>query len=285
LGTASSRDPILVQGAWLAGCLLVDVGTEHHPSTTLAAPALVPLLMDRLGGVGERMTSMTLQEEREFAAALWNALDAPPSAEIHPRQHHALWNNQAPGPTFAELPFYLSVPRPTLRSLVRLILSNDSDAVLAGVRVVHLLLRRELGHRCLQTIMQEEELPDALECVCDSSMEEAANVAADVLDDYFYDEQQQKDNGDPEDAAPSSTRTTTNGPSVSSRTTAFAFGIDPQTQVDAAPSWTTTTTTNSPSASKTTNAFAFGIDPQTKVVLGAGRGRGRSATMPAWMTK
>jgi hypothetical protein len=249
LFTTSSRDPILIQGAWLAGCLLVDVGVENHPSTTVAAPALIPVLMERLGGGGrseERisqfMTSMTLEEERECASALWNALDAPPSIDQQHVQHQpSLMNQHIRSPSF-QLPFTLNVSRSTIQSLVRLINSNDSDAVLSGVHVINLLLRRENDHQYLQTVMQEEELPDALERVCDSPMEELAEVAADILDDFFYDEHQ-NDMGD----------------------------------AKSLPSWT-----NGPTSSITPT---FGIDVENRDANGLGRGRGRGAMMPAWMTK
>lgn len=244
LFTASSRDPILIQGAWLAGCLLVDVGVENHPSTTVAAPALIPVLMERLGGGGrseERislfMTSMTLEEERECASALWNALDTPPSIDQQHVQHQPSLMNHHIRSSSVQLPFALKISRSTIQSLVRLINSNDSDAVLSGVHVIALLLRRE-SDQDLQIVMQEEELPDALERVCDSPMEELAEVAADILDDFFYIEHQN--------------------------------GVG---DAESLPSWT-----NGPTSSITPT---FGIDMEN----GLGRGRGRGATMPAWMTK
>ncbi len=186
LRTASSRNPVLTQAAWLAGCLLVDVGVEQHPSTTMAAPALIPVLMERLGRGSESakfsnpsMTCMTLEEEREFACALCNALELPPTAD-----------NQLS--SSFELAFKIDVSSPVIQSLVRLINSSDADAAIAGVNLVNVLLRRFDEQENLQTLMQEEDLPDALDRVCDSEMYEAADIAAELLDDFFY-------NDDPND--------------------------------------------------------------------------------------
>eukprot|EP00536_Pseudo-nitzschia_multiseries_P010122 jgi/Psemu1/202442/e_gw1.299.6.1 len=236
--TTASRNPILMKVAWLAGCLLVDVGIEHHPSTTVAAPALIPAIINRLDSNGQSTAFMTLEEEREFASALWNALDIPPTVDHQQGpQQNSLWTNQL-RPSPVQLPFVLDVPRSTLQTLIRLINSNDSDAVLAAVHVIDLLLRRESDQN-LQATLQEEELPDALERVCDSAMESAADVAAGILDDYFYNEDH---NNEEAESSP--------------------WAITPP-----------------PSA-----GFNFGVLGEAQVANGAGRGRGRGATIPAWMT-
>jgi len=115
-----------------------------------------------------------------------------------------------------------------------------------------LLLRREdhysssfHPHQNLQTIMQEEELPDALERVCDSSMEEAADIAADIIDNYFTNEQNSNEDSSPQDRVAESSS---------------GFSASPST-------------------------FAFGIGSENRLSDGAGRGRGRGAMIPAWMTK
>mmetsp|Transcript_46640 Transcript_46640/g.52975 ORF Transcript_46640/g.52975 Transcript_46640/m.52975 type:complete len:658 (+) Transcript_46640:65-2038(+) len=259
LSTTSSRDPLLVQGVWLAGCLLVDVGIENHPSTMVAAPALIPVLMERLGGE----ITITLEEEREFASALWNAFDAPPiinavdgQQQVQQSSQNAFLITHPSQSSPVHLPFNLDVPRSTLQTLVRLVNSNDCDAVLASVHVADLLLRREghygtsfHPHQNLQTIMQDEELPDALERVCGSSMEEAADTAADLIDDYFTDEQNNNEGNDM---------------------------WSPQDQVE-------------------TNSFPWNDGfPASSVMFPSeigsprlvnGVGRGRGATIPAWMEK
>eukprot|EP00535_Pseudo-nitzschia_heimii_P012613 CAMPEP_0197199966 /NCGR_PEP_ID=MMETSP1423-20130617/34155_1 /TAXON_ID=476441 /ORGANISM="Pseudo-nitzschia heimii, Strain UNC1101" /LENGTH=366 /DNA_ID=CAMNT_0042653839 /DNA_START=893 /DNA_END=1993 /DNA_ORIENTATION=+ len=240
-----SRNPILKQGVWLAGCLLVDAGLENHPSTTIAAPAFIPILINRLDEgcqTSQSMTCLTLEEERECASALWNALDAPPSIDTEQRQQQASFMNCSLRTLPTPLPLILNVSRSTLRTLVRLINSNDNDAVMAGVNVIYLILKHEDNFQSLQRIMQEEELPDALERVCDSGLEEAADVAAKTLDDYFFiDDDHQNDMVD----------------------------------VGASPSWKNETSSFENVATVTTGSLGHG----------RGRGRGRGMTIPAWMAK
>ena len=241
LNSTPSRDPILLQGAWLAGCLLVDAGLDNHPSTTIAAPALIPILMNRLDGgcqTSKSMTCLTLEEERECASALWNALDAPPFVAKEQGQQEASLMNHSSRTFHSHLPLDLNVSRSTLRTLVRLIDSNDNDAVIAGVNVIHLILRRDDNFQSLQPIMQEEEIPDALERICDSRLEAAANVAADILDDFFY------------------------------------IGFEHQNEMvdaGASPSWESEPSAFERAATRNDNRL--------------GRGRGRGATIPAWMAK
>ena len=73
--------------------------------------------------------------------------------------------------------------RPSLNTLVTMLESPDTDAVVAAVNVLDCLLRRDDD---LQVWLEEAGIRDALEAVCDSSMEEAAEVAANMLDDFFY---------------------------------------------------------------------------------------------------
>jgi hypothetical protein len=247
--SSSSRDSrsdprLLTLAAWLAGCLLVDVGVENHPSTTVAAPALIPTLIHRLGGgdVGEFMVAengMTMEEEREFVSALWNALAFPPGLD-HVEQQ-----------VLVKLPFVFDVPRSSLRAMIRLVSTNDADAVVASVNVLNLLLRRQeidspMQFHNLLNLMHEEELPDALERICDSPLEEAAEVAADLLDDYFYNDEQEDE--------------PTNNPPV---------GF----------SWMPPATAENSSAPVPMLGMNVGNEPTR------GLGRGRGATLPAWMSK
>lgn len=220
--TAPSKNPVLVHGAWLARCLLVDVGIENHPSTTIAAPALIPVLIDRLGGNNSNGAiggSLTLEEESEFASALWNALDTPPSADQSECTNQLL---QTPS---VQLPFELKIPRSTLQTLVRLINSSDTGAIFPGVHVVRLLLAREIDHHQnnLQVILQEEGVTDALERVCDHPMSGPADLAADILDDYFH--------SDDDDAIDEPSASASPWTTEASTSTTFAFGLPTDTQV------------------------------------------------------
>ena len=197
----SGKDNALSLAAWLAGCLLVDAGMENHASTTVAAPVLIPALMDRLGS-----GRLFLEESREFAAALWNALARPPQMDEQEQQQHAQQQpmfHAPPGgfdfsniasskyPTPIRLPFAIETSQGVLRSLIRLAESNDTDGVLAAIHLLDLLLRRSQHYdsqsqqHALVQMMQEEGVPDTLDKVCDSGIDEAADIAAELYDDFF----------------------------------------------------------------------------------------------------
>jgi hypothetical protein len=203
-GRNSNGGNLLSLTAWLSGCLLIDAGMDQHPSTTVAAPALIPALMLRLGE-GESYKSLTLEESRDVAVALWNALSRPPQMEEEQQLLAPTFGNVDGGFNFAtlaassskhtppaNLPFAVPTTSTTLKALVRLASSKDADAVLAAVNVLDLLVRRShqydpslLQQQSLLRMMQEEGVENALEQICDSAVEEAAVVAADLFDDYF----------------------------------------------------------------------------------------------------
>ncbi|KAL3919902.1 MAG: hypothetical protein SGILL_003521 [Bacillariaceae sp.] len=227
LNSSNNNGGILASTAWLCGCLLLDAGMDLHPSTTVAAKALIPALMERLGGAGTG--DLSHDEEREIVNALWTGLSRPSQIERQEEQQRrkqqqifggatplvnngsamfnfgpeslsstAATNSKHPPPI--KLPFKVVVPRSTLQALARMIKSSstDPDTILSAVHVLDLLVRRSSSqeeyeydyHQSLLQMMQEEDLPDALEeQVCDindSSFEQAAEVAADLLDDFFY---------------------------------------------------------------------------------------------------
>jgi hypothetical protein len=256
---------LLTQAAWLAGCLLVDAGVENHPSTAVAAPVLIPALMERIGTSSEGQqsgqtvsTMLSFEEERELVSALWNALAWPPQLDFvqHHRSSSAFGSGSSQRPPPAHLSFALNISRPTVQTLIRLVTSNDSDAVLASVSVIELILRlhpdeSKLPSYDLLTMMQEEEVVDALEKVCDSPMEDAAELAADILDDYFYNADQDDDHYDQQNPGNYSWM---------------------QISEDAG------------------HLPSFGVRPSaTEHVVSrespSGMGRGRGATLPAWMSK
>jgi hypothetical protein len=76
-------------------------------------------------------------------------------------------------------------------------------------------------------------------------MEEAADIAADIIDNYFTNEQNSNEDSSPQDRVAESSS---------------GFSASPST-------------------------FAFGIGSENRLSDGAGRGRGRGAMIPAWMTK
>jgi hypothetical protein len=143
----------------------------------MAAPSLAPILFQRLGNSNNGSSSSSLEEQREFTSALWNALSTPPTT---PK------TNNTPSVVLVPIPLpALDVIRPSFTTLVSLISGRDADAVLAAVHVIHFLLLH-LDDRRLQTALEEESIVAALEAVCDHASE-AADVAADLLDGFFFD--------------------------------------------------------------------------------------------------
>ena len=178
LQRGTGRGPTFAQAAWLAGCLICDAGAVGHPSTTIAAPVLIPILVDLLSQ--ERASVLTLDEKREVVCALWNGIAPPPSDYIDYGG-----NNTIPAQV-TQL-----IPLPGTRSLcmmlpvlVTLLKAPDVDAVLGAVNVLSILLRR--SENSLRTAFGECNGKESLENLCDSSQnEKAAEVAADLLDDIL----------------------------------------------------------------------------------------------------
>jgi hypothetical protein len=183
-----ARGPLLQQTAWLAGCLLCDAGLPQHPSTTVAEPILVPVLVHLLSSSSSSSSQLlVLEEQREVVCALWNALALPPSEENANSGGGGILNQQRS----------ITLPPndvgPMIPVLVNLLLSaTDADAVLAAVHLVNIFLRRD---PYLRPAFEEAQIQDALEHVCDSAMEDAAEVAAALVDDFF----EQNDNDDDDD--------------------------------------------------------------------------------------
>jgi hypothetical protein len=176
LQTNTDKD-VTVHVVWLMGCLLVDARIENHPSTVIAAPNLVPTLFQRLNL--QQHSHLSLDERRDIAHALRNALALPPACDSDPY--------------LPIVPAYLpdhQIMRPSLNSLIGMLSSSNADAMIAAVYVLDLLLRQD---ESLRVHMEEENITSALEHVCESSVEEAADVAADLLDDFFYADEDDND--------------------------------------------------------------------------------------------
>ena len=251
-------DPRLIPVVWLTGCLLVDTGMPNgHPSTTLAGPTLVPVVMSRLGGERNNHTGLRelkLDEERELACALWNAFDQPPDL-------HGEWST--------DQQFMLAMPKSTLQVLVKLMKSSDDDAVLASVHVLDLYLRR-VGGTTVESLnsfqdfmrtLEEEDAVHALEAVCDSHVEDAADVAADLIDDFFAEMYENDDcNNDDQWNPGIDVSYPTENAFANLGTGGTSFGVFPATA-------------------------SFAAEDRPRAANGMCRGRGRGATLPSWMSK
>lgn len=201
LQSSTSKEAVM-HVVWLIGCLLVDARIENHPSTRIAAPNLVPLLFQRL----DLQNNPSLDERRDIAQALWNALALPPACDIDPNL--SIVRAYVPNDEILRL---------SLSSLVGLLTCSDADAMIASVNVLNFLLRQDESSS-LRVNMEEANIQSALDFVCESSVDEAAEVAADLLDDFFC-----PDDNDDMFAPPSTTRSNT-----------FSFGFPEQPTTAAA---------------------------------------------------
>lgn len=178
---------VVQQAAWLAGCLLLDAGIPNHPATTIAAPVLVPLLFQEL----RDNTPHSLPNQRELAGALCNALTRPEAPGHEPSMSDNDW---------AEIPLpSWDLVRPSIATLAKLTASVDVDGALTAINVLQILLRRTTNtpeHDLLRQSLEHHDLRHILETLCDSPNAEVAEIAANLLDDYFYVEDEGIDNDD-----------------------------------------------------------------------------------------
>jgi hypothetical protein len=183
--TSIKFSSIFTEAAYVAGCLLVDAGWPNHPSTTIAVRNLLPRLKAVL------LRSLVTFEIRTAAiSAVANALREPPSPGSE--QHNPfslkaisndiltsiLWNND--GENIA-----------LLRTLVDLLRTKDSDAVLSSLQVVDRLLRTGTESETLSVRKTFEECDgvEAIEQIGDvfPSTSTEALLAADLIDEFFDD--------------------------------------------------------------------------------------------------
>lgn len=161
---------VVQQAAWLASCLLHDAGEPDHPATTIAAPKLVPLLFQEL----RENTPHSFQNQGELTQALRSALSKPVAE-----------SNTSFDSNLIFLPAWNTV-RSALFTLVRLIGSVDADACLAGMTVVKLLLERNDDYDRIRVALIEADITTVLEKLCDTADEEVGEIAATLLDTFFY---------------------------------------------------------------------------------------------------
>jgi hypothetical protein len=249
---------VAVEAAWAAGTLLCDAGIAQHPSTTIAAPALIPTLCQVIVE-----GSSKLDFKREAASALWNAVAAPPNevgdaSTTRPiRDEYLAMIAQVPG---------------MIACLTELLTMMDADAVLYSISLLDAMLRRLQSLPNVKREFLEANGVDALEVVCerasqdhsygggqdwkDGMNDESAELAADLIDDLFSNEMNE---GGMED-----------GEVMVAMPQSFSFSpivVNPQQQT-----------------------FNFGTEqsqtfPSPSNPVDAGRGRGRGKPTPSWMNQ
>ncbi|CAB9518028.1 expressed unknown protein [Seminavis robusta] len=278
-----------LQVLWLSGCLLCDAGLPNHPSTKLAATTLLPLLTRGLVDSPNNSRANSLECKREGVLALWNAVSAPPT-EVDEEPVLMLATKKfmlrrvlsaccsGDGSTDGEDLDSESVYT-VLMALKNILQCQDVDAMLASMHVLNAILRLIPDSRI--TFM-EVNGDEALEMICDlplgndQSGAEAADMAANLIDDFFDIDGMNDDQFS--DLQPPQLGDT------------FVFGLDPEMQESTfdfdsifLPS-DSMLTNDAGSASGSFPAIA----PVTSVGEpmasgnGRGRGRGRGHVLPAW---
>ena len=274
-------------------CLLCDAGRSQHPSTDLAAPTFVPRLVTLLAaGSSSSSLSFSTAPPAEWKAqavqALQAALSEPP-VSVSATDHEAvevggtvgMWES-ATITSRAELElnlqnvlmqgFWQHANRDRcLESLLDLTLRLDEvSAVLASLWILDKVARWIPSSHSLLDSMG---LPDRLTQVCDgavgrasSDLDTAANVAANLLDDYFDQDDEHDHDDDDDDDEMNGTLLATSVPNHSNQ---FHFGL-----------------TGPPVLGSSFSLAASAPPIESSVpspATASGMGRGRGRTVPAWM--
>eukprot|EP00816_Leptocylindrus_hargravesii_P009873 CAMPEP_0196808902 /NCGR_PEP_ID=MMETSP1362-20130617/8894_1 /TAXON_ID=163516 /ORGANISM="Leptocylindrus danicus, Strain CCMP1856" /LENGTH=641 /DNA_ID=CAMNT_0042183411 /DNA_START=202 /DNA_END=2127 /DNA_ORIENTATION=+ len=257
-GMLPERSALACESAWVAGALLVDAGVvdntgKEHPSN-FASVVLCPALCRVLSS-----HSTKLELKREAAFALWNTVAKSPGANYGGGN-----DMQRTNMILRDIASFDGLIPCLCRTLLT---AADADANLAALMLISSMLTRlqadAAWHELLQRKLSEEGIVDSLDQVCDrasssyysskggDSMEQAANIAADLIDDFFAEEILFDDIDDDQNNIHASQSFTFQVPPVSAG--GFNFGCHH----------------GGPSAT------VQGVDQ--------GRGRGRGKALPAWM--
>lgn len=246
------------EATWVIGALLCDVGYADHPSTTVACPILFPVLCNVL-----LVGTFTLEWKREVLNAIWNALAAPPGSAGEETLY-----------TRDELLLRIYKTKGMIRALVGLCTCMDVDAIRPAVNIIDAFHRRIGRHDdSAARILEEAECLHALEHICDAAsasasygggtdwstaghsggMDYCAEMAANLIDDFYGDEEVDWD--------------------IGGSSKEFEFGVEESVPVfDFTDQNATTSTTH--------NSLK---DPMLGQSSGRGRGRGRGRVVPSWM--
>lgn len=252
---------LATEAAWACGTLLCDAGLENHPSTDVAAPALLPKLCACVVSGYAKLELM-----REAVTALWNCTAAPPRLSD---SMGSVWSTRGIRDAFL-LDILNSDPN-IVRSLTDMLVSVDREVVFQSIQLINAMLRRLSDNSNVKQQFREAQGVEALEAVCDKASSytsfgdnwcqqqgedatttPAADIAADLLDDLF-DDNNADDEQEMEGVAPI----------VSGN--AFVFGLPQQQPI-----------------------MNFGPPPPPAFGGGGGApplGRGRGRPIPSWMSK
>lgn len=247
LVSSSSKDlqAIASAAAWVSGALLCDAGISDHPSTTIAAPVLLPMLCKKLP-VADFMLQV------EIVSALSNALQDPPVLANEESVVKSALDKQS----YVDMSLLIARDSETVMQLIQLLKRTDYTAALSAVRVLSTLLRLAPN---FQRHFAEIRGVQSLEECCEQwggdtfysrGALSVADLAADLLDTFYSQESSFNDMDD----------IFMDQPAVSAQGL-YAFG--------------------GRQSSSTGDSLLPG-DPSHDS-SGRGRGRGRGRPIPSWM--
>lgn len=273
LGAQHGRDHAVLaaEACWAVGAMLVDAGRKNH-SSTQSCEILVPALCNALTSGSSRA-----ELRREAASALCNAVAPPPAPEGKDLMDQATYDSQDVRDKILK---EITSTQNVIPTLCSLLTCHDADAVFASLSLVNDILRRIAKvDESIKTRFEECNIADSLETICDrasaassygnrdlwqsngSAQEQSAEMAADLIDDFF--DEDTMDDDVTEDIKPH----------AAAGGATFAFGLGG-------------------AGAEASRAFDFGgpAGPTASAVptslgAGRGRGRGRGASMPAWMNQ
>ena len=206
INNSKEKAALSSESTWIAGALLVDAGvidcvenSGHHPSSSTCSqlcPALCKIL-------SSQETKIDLK--REAAFALWNAVSIPP--EINNVEDYDLQHAEH---LLRDIALFEGV----VSSLCNILLhAPDIDANLAALMLISGMLTRLQGDFVffsnLKRRFSEEGIVDALDKICEKasssfqsfkkdSAEKAADIAADLIDDFFSEDVEYNEGGENE---------------------------------------------------------------------------------------
>jgi len=285
----SDLSAVATEVAWVIGTLMCDAGTASHPSTTLACPLLLPALARVLvsGGNG---SGVRPELKRECLAALWNTVSEPPSPQLH----------QDTTNVRDEMLLELYRTVGLVQSLLATVPSHDIDAMQPALSIVDAMHRR-LGRYDgnFRTVFEEGDCGDLLEGVCDRAssaasygsgqewssakdgggggqvMEQCAEMAANLIDDYYADD---NDYPDDNDGGMSMHRFGDDGGGILMQ--GFGDGGGGLTVPSTMPHFSFG---HGIGRGDKPQSAPFGSSSTGEMNSSLGRGRGRGSTIPAWM--
>eukprot|EP00560_Eucampia_antarctica_P002242 CAMPEP_0197841852 /NCGR_PEP_ID=MMETSP1437-20131217/46410_1 /TAXON_ID=49252 ORGANISM="Eucampia antarctica, Strain CCMP1452" /NCGR_SAMPLE_ID=MMETSP1437 /ASSEMBLY_ACC=CAM_ASM_001096 /LENGTH=791 /DNA_ID=CAMNT_0043451659 /DNA_START=564 /DNA_END=2939 /DNA_ORIENTATION=+ len=282
---------VAAEAAWAAGTLLCDAGKDsQHPSTIAFKTLVSPLCHAITSGYAK------LELKREAVLALYNAVAAPPT--IHNDDGMAVADSSSYESLAIRDEFLRNIisTDDMIPALTDLLVCYDAEAVGVSVQLVNLVFRRLImehdnNNMNLKQRFEEANILSALETICDRASasspslgqdqwhsnnsvtsERSAEIAANLIDDFFDDDVMGED--DTSDDMMCNVQTQSYS-SAGGEQTRYAFGLGNHS--------IGSNKNSSMNFDFSTTAGASVVTNESYDTPSVGRGRGRGHAMPAWM--